>query len=113
MASFSFDPDIVHLQMEQIKQYIQDATSDYLVNITTPNTNLLDTADDTIKYIKAFFQACHSYPGPPTTPTSQFSSPDAQEHITPDLRAEAHTTTYSTDTASVPNVISPTTLSTL
>ena len=43
--------------MEEIGQKIQYATSDYLVNIPTPKTNLLDTSDDTINYIEAFLQA--------------------------------------------------------
>ena len=59
---FSLDLEVVHLQVEYIKHYIQYITSDYIVNIPTPNTNLLDTTDDTIEYIKAFLQPHHSYP---------------------------------------------------
>ena len=77
MASVSFGPESVYLQMEEIKQDIQNSTSNYLVNIPVSNTNLIDTSDDTIKYIKVLLQAHHSYPGPITTPISNFPSPDA------------------------------------
>ena len=46
------DSEAVNPQMEEIKKDIQDATSNYLVNTPTPTNNLLDTDDDTIKYIK-------------------------------------------------------------
>ena len=78
MDSVSLDPDSVHLQMEDINQDIQDATSYYLVNTLTTSTNILDTVDEKIKYIKAFLYNHHSYPKPPTTPISQFSSPNNQ-----------------------------------
>ena len=97
-ASVSLDPESVHLQMEYIKQYIQDATSYYLVNTSTANTNLLDTADDTITYIRAFLQPCHYYPESPTT----------QDHLTPDISTEACAPTSATATASAPNASSPT-----
>ena len=71
--------------MEDIKQDIQDATSDYLVNTHTPDTNILDTSDDTIEYIKSFLHPHHPYLEPPTTPISAFSSLDAQEHLTTDI----------------------------
>ena len=73
MAYVSNEPKIVHLQLEVIRQDIQDTTSDYLVNIPTPNKNIMDTADETINYIEAFFQAYHYYLGPTATPTSQIS----------------------------------------
>ena len=62
----------VHLQMDDIKQDIQESTSGYLVNTSTPNTNLLGAANYTIKYIKAFLQPLRPYPEPPVTPISQF-----------------------------------------
>ena len=71
----------------------------------------MDTAYDTIKYIKAFLQNQHSYPGPPTTPISQFSSPASREHLTPNLRAQAHATPAATGNASTANAISPDTMS--
>ena len=37
-ASDSLYPDTVHLQMEDIKQDIQDATSDYLISTPIPDT---------------------------------------------------------------------------
>ena len=49
MYSLSLDLEVVHLQMEDINQYIQDATSEYLVNTPTPNTNLLNTTDEKIR----------------------------------------------------------------
>ena len=64
-TSVYFEPKTVHLHLEEISQEIQDVTSNYLVNITIPNTNPLDTADETINYIRSFFQARHYYPGPP------------------------------------------------
>ena len=53
MSFVSLEPDAVRLKIEEIKHNIQDATYNYLIKIPTPNTNLLNTADDTIKYIKA------------------------------------------------------------
>ena len=44
----SFDPEKVHLQMEENRKESQGATSDYLVNTTTPNKNILDNTDGTI-----------------------------------------------------------------
>ena len=37
-AYISFEPEKVHLQLEEIRQEIQDATSYYLINIPTPKT---------------------------------------------------------------------------
>ena len=54
LASVSLDPEAMNLQMEDIKQDIQDTTFNYLVNTHKPNTRLLYTADDIIKYIKVF-----------------------------------------------------------
>ena len=113
MKSISLDAEEVHLQMEETKRDIQDATSDYLVNTPTPNTHLLDNADDTIKYIKAFLQPHQYYSEPPTTPISKFSSPTTQEHLTADLRAEARATTAATATTSAPNAASTASMSTL
>ena len=47
-SSISYEPDTVHLQLEVIRQDIQDNTSDYLANIPTHNTNLLEIAYVTI-----------------------------------------------------------------
>ena len=44
----SFEPEKVHLQMEEIRKESQGATSDYLVNIPTPTKNILDNTDGTI-----------------------------------------------------------------
>ena len=52
LASVSLDPETMHLQMEDINQDIEEATFDHLIRTLTPETNLLYTADDTIKYIK-------------------------------------------------------------
>ena len=46
-----FDPETVHLQMEETRQEIHDATYDYIVNISTTNTYLLYTADEKMNYI--------------------------------------------------------------
>ena len=108
MESFSLDPEVVYLQMEEIKQDIKDTTSDYCINTPTPNINILVTADETIKYTKALLQPHHSYPEPTTTPTSQFYSQTNQYHITPEIRTEARATTTATATASTPNAIIPT-----
>ena len=89
----SLDPEAVHLQMEDIKKDIQYATSYHLVNTPTPDKNILDTADDTINYIKAFLQPHHSY----------YLSSTTQYHLTPDPRKELRATTYATATASAPN----------
>ena len=62
--------------MEDIKQDIQGTTSNYLVDTSTNDTNLLDTADDTMNYIKAFIQPHHSYPESLTT----------QDYLIPDIR---------------------------
>ena len=96
--------------MKYTKQDIQDATSDYLVNTPTPDTNILDTTDDTIDYIKEFLQPRHYYTEPTTTPTSHFYSPTNQYHLTPDLRADSRNTTTATatETSSLPNASSPT-----
>ena len=93
---------MVHLQMEYIKQDIQDATFYYLISTHIPDTNLLNTADDTIKYIGGFIQTHHSYSEPQTT----------QDHLTTDLRAEALSTTTATVTVIASNTgISTSTLS--
>ena len=75
MDFVSFELEAVHLQMEEIKKDIQDATNSYIINIPSPNTNLLDTDDNTIKYIQALIQDHHSYPGPLTAPIIQVYSP--------------------------------------
>ena len=62
LASVSLDPYPVHLQMEYIKKRIQDAASNYLVSISTPDTNILDNTDNTVKCIKSFLQPHHYYP---------------------------------------------------
>ena len=79
--------------MEYTKQDIQDATSGYFFNTYTPDTNILDTAGNTIKYIKAFLQHCHSYLEYLTN----------QDLPTPDLNTEAHDTTAGTAAASMSN----------
>ena len=68
--SFSFETETVHFQMEETRQENQDATSNSLLKVTTPNTNHLDTNDEKINYIKAFLKAHHSHPVPLTTPTN-------------------------------------------
>ena len=50
----SLDPESVNLHMKDTNQDIQDATSDYCVSTYTPDGNILDTSDDTIKYIDSF-----------------------------------------------------------
>ena len=64
----------MHLQMDEIRQEIQDATSDYLVNIPTPNINIINTSYETINYIKELFQAHHYCTITQTTPISHISS---------------------------------------
>ena len=76
--SVFLEPETINLKLEKSRQEIQDATSDYVINITTPNTNILDTYDEKINYTKAFFQAHHYYHRPPSTPTSHISYPDAK-----------------------------------
>ena len=80
---------------------IQEATSHYLVKIPTPNTNIMDTADQKMNYIESFLQDYDSYPGPPTKPINNISYPSAKEHLTPDLIAEVSATTADTVTASI------------
>ena len=46
-ASVCYEPETVTLQLEKIIQDIQDATSNYLINIHTHNTKLLDTYYET------------------------------------------------------------------
>ena len=113
MYYVSFNLEALRIQIEGIKQDIQGTNSNYLINIPTPNTNIMNTSDDTTKDIKAFLQTNHFYHWPPTTPISQFLSLDFQERLTPDLRAEVCTTTAASATASAPNASSPTTISTL
>ena len=84
--------------MEDIKQDIQDATSDYLVSTYITGKSLLDTPDDTIKYIKTFLQPHQYY--------SEYNT--TQDHLTHDLRAEARTTTAVNATAFTPNTGVPT-----
>ena len=47
-TSVSYQTETVHLQLEEIRQDIQDANSDYLANIPTPDTNIMDAADETM-----------------------------------------------------------------
>ena len=82
LYSVSLDPELVHVQMADTKQDIQEDTSYRLSSTPTPNTNLLDTNNDTIKYIKAFINPLHSCTEPLTNPISQFSSPTTQDHLT-------------------------------
>ena len=84
--------------MEYTKQDIQDTTTNYLVNTPTPDTNILNNVDDTIKYIKEFLQPHHYYPESPTN----------QDNITPDIRAEARDITAANANASTHNTIRPT-----
>ena len=74
-------------QLEVIRQDIQDDTSNYLVNIPTPNTNILDTDYETINYIGSFFKYHYYYPIFPVTSISQIYYPYSQEHLKTDLRA--------------------------
>ena len=98
LAYVSLDPEAVHLQIEYINQDLQDATSNYLVSISTPDTNLLDTTDETIKYIKSSIQPHHYYTEYTTT----------QDRLTPDISTEERATTSATSTASAPTTSSPT-----
>ena len=95
----SLYPYEVHLQLEDTKQDIQDATSDYLVNTPTPNKKILNTADDSIKYINKFLQPHLSYPKPLTTSISNLTSPTTQYHLNADIREEVHVATAATATA--------------
>ena len=76
LTSVSLDPEAVHLQMEETNQDIQDTNSAYFVNTYTTNTTLLDTSDETIKYIEELIHPLYSYPECPTN----------QDHINPDIR---------------------------
>ena len=98
LDSISLGTELVHFQMEDIKQDIQDSTSDYLVCTPIPENNILSTADYTINYIKEFLQPHRSYSKSQTT----------QDHITTDIRAELSTTAFVATTASSPNTGSPT-----
>ena len=60
--------------MEDNKQHIQDAMSNYLAKNPAPNINILNNADDTINYIKELLQLHHSYPEPPNIPIIKFYS---------------------------------------
>ena len=93
--------------MEDTKQDIQDATSNYLVKTPTPDTNILDTTDATIQYTEAFLQPHHYYPEPTTNPISQFYSPTTQIHLTTDTGAEASDATAAIDTESTSKMSSP------
>ena len=42
-ASVSLELESVHIQMEEIRQKVQDTTSDYLIKSPTHNKNLLNT----------------------------------------------------------------------
>ena len=55
-----YAPETVHLQLEEIRKDIQDATSNFFFNINTPNTHILGTADETINYTKWLLQS-HQY----------------------------------------------------
>ena len=77
LASISLDPELLHLQMEDIKKYIQDATSNYLVRTPISEIYIIYIADDTIKNTKAFLQSYHSY--------SEFQA--TQDYLTPYLRS--------------------------
>ena len=79
--------------MEEIKQEIQDDTSNYLFNIPTPNENLRDTTDEITNYIYASPQDHHSYTLPMNTPIIHIYSIAAQEHLTTDIISEARTAT--------------------
>ena len=74
-AYVSYAPNTVHLQLDIVRQNTQENTYDYLINITTPNTNILDTADKTINYTAAFLQDYNYYPEPLNTPNSQLYYP--------------------------------------
>ena len=100
LASASLYPAAVHLQMEGIKQDIQDVTSYYLVKTHIPDKNLLGTADEKIKYIKSFIHPRHSYSYSQTT----------QYHLTPNIRAEARSTSADNATTFATNVDRPTIL---
>ena len=50
----------MQIQIEDINQDIKDVTNDYLINTSTPDTNILDNTDDTIKYIKDISVRCRS-----------------------------------------------------
>ena len=85
--SVSYEPEIVHLQLEEIRQDIQDiqdASYNYLVNMHRPNTYLMGTACETINYITQLFQEHHYYPRLPSTPIIQIYYPIDPEHLPPD-----------------------------
>ena len=113
MDSFFLDPEAVNLQMKETKQDIKDDTSDYLINNTTPNKNILNTANEKIKYIKAYLKPLHTYPEPTATPISQLYYPYTQDHLNTDLNSEALATTTDTAIASTHNTSSPSTMYTL
>ena len=92
------DPEAVHLKMEDIKQDIQDITSDCLVSAPIPDKNLFDATDDTINYIKEFIQPYHSYSESCTN----------QANLTSGIRAEARATTAVTATVFTPKEGIPT-----
>ena len=99
LAYISIDPYAVHMQMEDIKKNIQDATSNYFVG-TPISEKILYIAEDTTKYTKAFIQSYHSY----------YKSKTSQDRLTPDIRSEARAATAATATAttSVPDADSST-----
>ena len=72
----SYKPETVHLELEENRQDIKDAASNYLIDMPTPNKNRLDAADETVNYITALFQSHHCYPVTTSTPTGNISSPD-------------------------------------
>ena len=86
--------------MEDIKQYIQNVTSDSNFNTSTPDPNILDTAYDTPNYIKEFLQPHYSYNDSPTT----------QDNLNTDIRTEDHDPIYDTTNALDPNASSTATL---
>ena len=44
----SYKPETVHLELEETRQDIKDAASNYLINMPTPTKHLLDAADETV-----------------------------------------------------------------
>ena len=94
----SLYPETVHIQMEEIKQDIKDATSDYLISTPIPDITILRKYDDTIKYIKELIQLHHYYYEYQTT----------QDRLTSYLRSEARANTAAAATELAPIAGSPT-----
>ena len=95
----SYVSKTIHLQLEDISQDIQDATHNYVTSISTPNTYLLGTDDETTNCITEFFKYHHFYPETQYTPTSQLSSTYAPEHLAPDPRSAVTTASPTTTLA--------------